>query len=199
MLTFAYKGYRWIHWWLFQHVQFFRAKNHIWINQYHCCLVVTYWSYLLLVEWDCFSFRLLYSFNLLFPSVNSSQGKTHNKPACLAVRMLTLDSSCTSQMCALEIFELKASDTNKQVEHRMILVRGRANSLFSYLFICFWLHQVFTVVCEIFIFRPEVEPGSLALGVQSLSHWTREVPKIHFLRESSTRGSGSTSGFQCGG
>ena len=137
MLTFAYKGYRWIHWWIFQHVQFFRAKNHIWINQYHCCLVVIYWSYLLLVEWGCFSFRLLYTFNLLFPSVNSSQGKTHNKPASLAARMLTLDSSYTSQMCVLEIFELKASDTNKQVEHRMILVWGRANSLFSYLFIYF--------------------------------------------------------------
>lgn len=107
MLTFAYKGYRWIHWWLFQHVQFFRAKNHIWINQYHCCLVVTYWSYLLLVEWDSFSFQLLYTSNLLFPSVNSSQGKTHNKPACLAVRMRTLDSSCTSQMCALEILNWK--------------------------------------------------------------------------------------------
>ena len=37
------------------------------------------------------------------------------------------------------------------------------------------------VVCGISVPQPEMEPGLLALGVQSLNHrTTREVPRIHF-------------------
>ena len=37
------------------------------------------------------------------------------------------------------------------------------------------------VVCGISVPQPETEPRLLALGVQSLNHWTaREVPGIHF-------------------
>ena len=37
------------------------------------------------------------------------------------------------------------------------------------------------MVCGISVPQPETEPGLLALGVQSLNHWTtREVPRIHF-------------------
>ena len=128
----------------------------------------------------CFSFQLLYTFNLLFPSVNSSQGKTHNKPASLAARMLTLDSSCTSQMCALEILNWKlVTQINRWSIEWFWWGEGQIAYFLIYLFIL----GAPGLCCRMwdFIFRPEIEPGSLALGVQSLSHWTtREVPKYPF-------------------
>ena len=147
-----------------------------------------------------FSFRLLYTFNLLFPFVNSSQVKTHNKPASLAARMLTLDSSCTSQVRALEIFKLKASDTNKQVQCRMILVRGRANSLFSYLFIYFCCTSSSLHYVRFLFSDQRLNPGSLLWECRVLATGPPgKSPNIHFLRESSTRAPGSTSGLQCCG
>lgn len=76
-----------------------------------------------------FSFWLLCTFKLLLPFVNPSQGKSHKLafPTSLAARIQACDLGCINQMHASEIFKLQASDTNKQVQHRTILVRRTAN------------------------------------------------------------------------
>ena len=96
--------------------------------------------------------------------------------------MLTLDSSCTSQMCAFEILNWKlVTQINRWSIEWFWCGEGQIAYFLIYLFLAApGLH------CSMwdFIFRPEIEPGPL--------HWECRVlatgppgksPNIHFLRE----------------
>ena len=41
--------------------------------------------------------------------------------------------------------------------------------------------ELLVAACRIFVPRPGIKPGTLALRIQSLSHWTaREAPQLFF-------------------
>ena len=56
--------------------------------------------------------------------------------------------------------------------------------------------ELLVAACRIFVPRPGIKPGTLALRIQSLSHWTarevtRLISKSEFPKEYSTKHNGS--------